>query len=93
MTTFASGAATHVGQVRQVNQDHVLDLVDDGLFAVADGMGGHRGGEVASEVAIDALKASPTSVRAMPVSSSESCALSPLIPAAMSRKSVPPVPP
>jgi len=60
MTTFASGAATHVGQVRQVNQDHVLDLVDDGLFAVADGMGGHRGGEVASEVAIDALKASFT---------------------------------
>ena len=60
MTTFASGAATHVGQVRQVNQDHVLDLVDDGLFAVADGMGGHRGGEVASEVAIDALKESFT---------------------------------
>ena len=60
MTTFASGAATHVGQVRQVNQDHVLDLADDGLFAVADGMGGHRGGEVASEVAIEALKASFT---------------------------------
>lgn len=60
MTKFASGAATHVGQVRQVNQDSVLEMSDDGLFAVADGMGGHRGGEVASEVAIDALKSSFT---------------------------------
>lgn len=60
MTTFASGAATDVGQVRQVNQDHVLERVDDGLFAVADGMGGHRGGEVASEVAIVALEANFT---------------------------------
>lgn len=54
MTQFAHGAATHVGQLRQVNQDSILEA--DGLFAVADGMGGHRGGEVASEVAIDALR-------------------------------------
>lgn len=55
MTQFAHGAATDVGQLRQVNQDSILEA--DGLFAVADGMGGHRGGEVASEVAIDALRA------------------------------------
>jgi len=54
MTKFAHGAATDVGQHRQVNQDSILEA--DGLFAVADGMGGHRGGEVASEVAIDALR-------------------------------------
>jgi serine/threonine protein phosphatase PrpC len=54
MTQFAHGAATDVGQLRQVNQDSILEA--DGLFAVADGMGGHRGGEVASEVAIDALR-------------------------------------
>jgi protein phosphatase len=54
MTQFAHGAATDVGQLRQVNQDSILEA--DGLFAVADGMGGHRGGEVASEVAIGALR-------------------------------------
>lgn len=56
MTKFASGAATDVGQVRQVNQDNVL--IADDVFAVADGMGGHRGGEVASLVAVEALQQS-----------------------------------
>jgi serine/threonine protein phosphatase PrpC len=54
MTRFAAGAATDVGQVRTVNQDNTL--VGDDVFAVADGMGGHRGGEVASAVAVDALR-------------------------------------
>ncbi len=56
MTTFSVGAATDVGQVRQVNQDNILRA--DDVFAVADGMGGHRGGEVASLVAVEALQAS-----------------------------------
>lgn len=43
------GLSTHVGMVRQVNQDAVM--ANGTLFAVADGMGGHRGGEVASEIA------------------------------------------
>jgi len=58
MTKFAVGAATDVGQVRQVNQDNILRA--DDVFAVADGMGGHRGGEVASLVAVEALQASFT---------------------------------
>ena len=52
-----AGAATDVGRVRQVNQDAFLVEDDRGLYAVADGMGGHRGGEVASQVAIAALAA------------------------------------
>jgi serine/threonine protein phosphatase PrpC len=51
-----AGAATDVGRVRQVNQDSFLVLDDRGLYAVADGMGGHQGGEVASQLAIEALR-------------------------------------
>ena len=56
MTVLRSGSATDVGRVRKVNQD--LPLEAPNLFAVADGMGGHVGGEVAARVAIDALRRS-----------------------------------
>jgi protein phosphatase len=46
---------THPGR-RSTNEDTLLVDVGRGLFAVADGMGGHRAGEVASELAIDTLR-------------------------------------
>jgi protein phosphatase len=51
-----AGAATDVGRVRTINQDSFLVLADRHLYVVADGMGGHQGGEVASRIAIDALR-------------------------------------
>lgn len=53
MTVLRSGSATDTGLVRSVNQDLAVETPT--LFAVADGMGGHAGGEVAARLAVDAL--------------------------------------
>ena len=48
-----AAAATHVGLVREGNEDSYLCV--DGLYFVADGMGGHSAGEVASDIAVTTL--------------------------------------
>jgi serine/threonine protein phosphatase PrpC len=54
VTALRIGSATDVGLVRANNQDRLL--VAEPLFAVADGMGGHAAGEVASAIAVTALE-------------------------------------
>jgi PPM family protein phosphatase len=55
MIRLVGGHATDAGRVRTNNQDRIV-AVDGLLYGVADGMGGHRGGEVAAEVVATGLR-------------------------------------
>jgi len=76
-THFCWGAETHVGKQREENQDNFFADPEQALFLVSDGMGGHRGGALASgivaedlpvmiENALDRLKVgNPRTIRAL----------------------------
>jgi protein phosphatase len=52
---LASAGTTHIGLVRKYNEDSVLVRPELGLFAVADGAGGHNAGNLASTLAVSTL--------------------------------------
>ncbi len=53
--SWRSAAITDIGRVRKLNEDSILDRGDDGLWAVADGMGGHSAGDLASQLIVNSL--------------------------------------
>lgn len=59
MIRLRSAAATHAGTVRTHNEDSYVDRPDIGLWAVADGAGGHEAGEVASGMIARTLESIP----------------------------------
>lgn len=56
---YKAASYTHVGMVRKINEDACLELTWDGLWAVADGMGGHAAGDYVSSLAVDTLRQLP----------------------------------
>lgn len=52
---FECASRTHVGLKRKINEDSILVETERGLWVVADGMGGHDAGEVASAMVVEAL--------------------------------------
>ena len=56
---FECASRTNVGLKRKINEDSILAATERGLWVVADGMGGHEAGEIASTMVTDALRRLP----------------------------------
>ena len=56
---WRSAARTDAGKVRSRNEDAFLDSPRQGLWVVADGMGGHQGGDIASQLIVASLAELP----------------------------------
>ncbi len=80
--TLVVGCRTHVGRVRSLNEDSLLTLnvasvfrsvntTPVGLFVVADGMGGHQAGDVASRLAVQSVASQAINEILVPVSASD----------------------
>jgi serine/threonine-protein phosphatase Stp1 len=54
--TYRSASCSHVGLVRDINEDALLELPASGLWAVADGMGGHTAGDYVASLIVDSLR-------------------------------------
>ena len=71
---FTCAARTDTGIVRSGNEDNYLMLSDRGVFIVADGMGGHAAGEVASEMAVRIISRELGSLRGLSDEQASGCA-------------------
>jgi serine/threonine protein phosphatase Stp1 len=65
--SFRSAARTHVGTVRRRNEDAVIERAEIGLWAVADGAGGHERGDYASSRIIGALREMDGALSGLPL--------------------------
>ena len=50
-----NAAITDIGKKRQINEDNLYISKKEGLFVIADGMGGHQAGDMASKIAVEGI--------------------------------------
>jgi len=60
--SWTSFGITNVGKARKLNEDSMLVKPETGMWVVADGMGGHEAGDVASQMVVNTLKDVPKGI-------------------------------
>ena len=66
MTIHVFGHGSHVGNVRDHNEDSYIVDAENGFCVLADGMGGHEGGEIASKIVVDSVSSEIRAGKPMP---------------------------